>query len=73
MPKSTLTWYKSKAKRIMRDVRALKGREIAEAINESQQVASYRLNHMYEKQLNDWILILDLAGYEIKEKGEVYE
>lgn len=73
MPKSTLTWYKSKAKRIMRDVKALKGKDIAEAINESQQVTSYRILHCYEKQLNDWILILDLAGYEITEKGEVDE
>lgn len=73
MPKSTLTWYKSKARRIMRDIRALKGTDIAEAINQSQQVTSYRILHMYEKQLNDWILILDLAGYEIKEKEESYD
>lgn len=70
MPKSTLTWYKSKSKRIMRDVKALKGKDIANVINESQQVASYRIRHMYEDQLNDWIRILDLAGYEIKEKEE---
>lgn len=70
MPKSTLTWYKSKSKRIMRDVKALKGKDIANAINESQQVASYRILHVYEKQLNDWIQILDLAGYEIREKEE---
>lgn len=69
MPKSTLTWYKSKAKQIMCDVKGLKNKEIAEAINESQQVTSYRVLHMYEKQLIDWILILDLAGYEITEKG----
>lgn len=57
----------------MRDIRALKGTDIAEAINQSQQVTSYRILHMYEKQLNDWILILDLAGYEIKEKEESYD
>lgn len=70
MPKSTLTWYKWKSKRIMRDVRALKGKEIAKAINESQQIVSYRILHMYEDQLNDWLRILDLAGYEIREKEE---
>ena len=70
MPKSTLTWYNSKARRIMRDVKALKRREIAEAINESQQVISYRVLHVYEEQLIDWIRILDLAGYEIREKEE---
>jgi len=70
MPKSTLTWYKTRAKRIMRDVRALKQKDIAREINESQQVISYRINNTYEKELNDWIRILELAGYEINEKGE---
>lgn len=68
MPKSTITWYKSKAKRIMRDVKALKQKEIATELNESQQVISYRIRNSYERDLIDWILILNLAGYEIKEK-----
>lgn len=68
MPKSTLTWYKSRVKRIMRDVKALKQKDIAQEINESQQTVSYRINHIYEQELTDWILILNLAGYEIKEK-----
>lgn len=68
MPKSTLTWYKTKTKRIMRDVKALKQKDIAQEINESQQVISYRINNVYEKELVDWIRILNLAGYEIKEK-----
>lgn len=71
MPKSTLTWYKTKTKRIMRDVRALKQKDIANEINESQQTISYRINHVYEKELTDWIRILNLAGYEINEKEEV--
>lgn len=70
MPKSTLTWYKTKSRRILRDVKALKQKEIAFAINESQQVVSYRIRNTYEKELNDWIQILDLAGYEIREKEE---
>ena len=68
MPKSSLTWYKTKSRRIMKDIRALKQREIAEAICESQQTVSYRVRNVYEKELDDFILILDLAGYEIKEK-----
>lgn len=68
MPKSTLTWYKTKSRRIMRDVKALKQKRIAEEINESQQTISYRINNLYESQLNDWIRILNLAGYEIVEK-----
>lgn len=68
MSKCTLTWYKSRAKRIMRDVKALKRQQIATEINESHQVISYRVNNVYAKQLEDWIRILNLAGYEIVEK-----
>lgn len=68
MPKSTLTWYITKSRRIMRDVRALKQKDIANEINESQQVISYRLKNTYENDLCDWIRILNLAGYEIREK-----
>lgn len=68
MPKSTLTWYKSKAKRIMRNVRALKQKDIGLELNESQQTISYRIKNVYEKELSDWILILNMAGYEIVEK-----
>lgn len=71
MPKSTLTWYKTKTKRIMRDVRALKQKDIAHEINESQQVISYRINNVYERELTDWIRILNLAGYEIREREEI--
>lgn len=70
MPKSTLTWYKTRARRIFRDVKALKQKEIAILLNESSQVISYRIKNVYEKELSDWIQILDLAGYEIKEKEE---
>lgn len=70
MPKSTLTWYKTKAKRIMRDVKALKQKDIGIEIGESQQTISYRMNNVYEKELTDWIRILHLAGYEVKEIEE---
>ena len=68
MPKSTLTWYKTKSNRIMRDVRALKRQDIATEINESHQLISYRIKNVYPEQLEDWIRILNLAGYEIVEK-----
>lgn len=71
MPKSNLTWYKSKANRIMRDVKALKRKDIATEINTSHQVVSYRIQNVYPKELADWIRILNLAGYEIIEKEEV--
>lgn len=70
MPKSTLTRYKSLANSIMKDIRQLKQREIAYAINVSQQAVSYRINHVYQKELEDIIRICDLAGYEIKKKND---
>lgn len=70
MPKSHLTWYISKTKEVMRAIRGLKQKDIADTICESPQVISYRLKNVYEKELEDFILILDLAGYEIKKKEE---
>lgn len=70
MPKSTLTWYKSKSNRLLKDFRLLKQKDIATAINESQQTVSYRIRKVYPEVLPDIIRILDLAGYEIVEKGE---
>ena len=68
MPKSTLTWYKTKSNRILKDFKLLRQKDIAIAINESQQTISYRLRNVYPEVLPDLIRILDLAGYEIKEK-----
>ena len=70
MPRSTLTWYKTKSTRILKDFKLLKQKDIANMINESQQTVSYRLKNVYPAVLPDIIRILDMAGYEIKEKGE---
>lgn len=70
MPKSTLTWYKSKSNRILKDFRLLKQKDIATTINESQQTVSYRIKNVYPVVLPDIIRILDMAGYEIVEKGD---
>lgn len=70
MPASTLTWYKRKAKRIMRDVNSLRRQTVADALNESHQLISYRMKNVYPGQLEDWVQLLDMAGYEIKEKEE---
>lgn len=70
MPRSTLTWYKTKSARILKDFKLLKQKDIANMINESQQTVSYRLKNVYPAVLPDIIRILDMAGYEIKEKGE---
>lgn len=70
MPKSTLTWYKSKTKRLMKDISLLKQKDIATEINESQATVSYRLKNVYPKYLEDLIRILKMAGYEIVEVEE---
>lgn len=71
MPRINLTWYAPKVRRIMRDIKALKRKEIAEIKNISHQAVSKSINNgKYEVELGDWIQILDLAGYEIREKTE---
>lgn len=72
MPAVNLTWYAPKVRRIMKDVRALKQRQIAEIEGVTRQAVSIKLSgRTYENSLESWIQILDLAGYEIKEKEEV--
>lgn len=71
MPRVNLTWYQPKLRRIMRDVKALKRNDIAEIQNITRQAVSKNIiNGKYEDDLADWIQILNLAGYEIREKTE---
>lgn len=73
MPRVNLTWYQPKVRRIMKDVKALKRKEIAEIRNISSQAVSKGINNgQYTDELTNWIQILDKAGYEVKEKGEAY-
>ena len=72
MPRVNLTWYAPKVRRIMRDVCALKQRDIAEIEGVTRQAVSYKMKSTtYDRELTNWIQILDLAGYEIREKEEV--
>lgn len=70
MPKCLLTWYKSEANQILKEVRKISQKDIAIEINESQQTVSYRLRNVYPEFLEDIIRILKLAGFEIVKKGE---
>lgn len=73
MPRVNLTWYQPKVRRIMKDVKALKRKEIAEIRNISSQAVSKGINNgQYTDELTNWIQILDKAGYEVREKGEAY-
>lgn len=69
MPRVNLTWYQSKVRRIMRDVNALKQKDIAEIEGITRQAVSKKIvSKSYEGALTVWIQILDKAGYEIREK-----
>lgn len=68
MSKSTLTWYKSKAKRIVKDLRLVKQKTIATTINLDQSTISRQINGSWQKELEKWLRLLDLAGYEVIEK-----
>ena len=69
MPRVNLTWYAPIVRRIMRDVSALKLREIAEIEGVTRQAVWKKMTGTtYDEQLTNWVQILDLAGYEIKEK-----
>lgn len=71
MPPVNLTWYSAKVRRIYRDIKALKQKDIAQIESITQQAVSEGLRSgKYEKGLINWIQILDKAGYEIVEKGE---
>lgn len=70
MPTSTLTWYKTKTNKILKDIKRISQREIADEINESQQTISYRLKNVYPEVLEDLVRILNLADYEIVRKGD---
>ena len=69
MPAVNLTWYQPIVRRIMRDVSSLKQKEIAEIEGVTRQAVSKKMqSKTYQRSLEDWVQILDKAGYEIKEK-----
>lgn len=45
-----------------------KQKTVAEVLGESPQAINYRIKNVYPKQIRELIILLDLAGYEIKEK-----
>lgn len=69
MAAANFTWYQSKVRRIYKDVKALKQKDIAEIENITQQAVSEGISTgKYLRALTKWIQILDIAGYEIREK-----
>lgn len=70
MDRSNPTWYQKQARKILRGLKAVKQTEIAQELNESKQVISYRMKNVYQGFFEDAVRLLDLAGYEIVEKEE---
>ena len=71
MPKSTLTAYKTKARHFSKLLKAEPQRRISQTLNISQQMVSYNLKHQrFTECFETTIRLLDMLGYEIKEKDE---
>ena len=74
MPKCSLTAKKSQskatAKKVMVYIKALKQVDIARELNESPQKIFYRIHNVYPKLMPEMVMLLDMAGLEIVEKGE---
>lgn len=68
MARPRSTWYQKQTRRIMLAIADVKQADIAHEINQSQQTVSYRINKVYPQVIEDLVRILELAGYEIKEK-----
>lgn len=68
MPKCNLCWYTTKAKKIMKQFKTVQQKELAKAINISPQLMNYRIKNVYLSDLEDWIRLLNVIGYEIVEK-----
>jgi len=68
MSKSTLTWYKSISRKLMRGLKSVKQVEIARELGETPQVICYRMKNCYPNMFDDVVRLIDMAGYEIREK-----
>lgn len=69
MPAVNLTWYQPIVRRIYKDMRALKQKDIAKIEGVTRQAVSKKFTAgTYKDELTNIVQILDLAGYEIREK-----
>ena len=73
MPKSFLApWQQVKARRIEMSLKGLKQKDIAEELGTSQQNVSYGfISGEFRRILETSLLLINMAGYELKEKEEV--
>lgn len=68
MPRVYLSKEERQAARVIRSLP--RNVDVARRLNESRQTIGYRKKNVYQKMLEEALILLDLAGYEIKEKGE---
>lgn len=69
MPAVNLTWYQPIVRRIYKDMRALKQKDIAKIEGVTRQAVSKKfITGTYKDEITNLVQILDLAGYEIREK-----
>ena len=69
MARSYITKHGKKVRQIMNAVIRLRQKDIADEIGESQQVVSYRIRNKYQEIFEEMITILEMAGYEVVERG----
>ena len=69
MARSYITKHGKKVRQIMNAVTRLRQKDIADEIGESQQVVSYRIRNKYPEIFEEMITILEMAGYEVVERG----
>lgn len=71
MSKCKLTWYKTKANKLMKLLRGEKQKDIMILLNlNNVQTVSHRMREVYPEQLEEWLQLLDMIGYEVREKDE---
>ena len=70
MAKCSATWYKSKARRIIRELRGVKQKELVIELNSTQPTISYAINHYWQEELERWLRLLNLLGYEVIRKED---
>ena len=68
MSKTTLNPYLSKARKVVRNLKAIGQKEIASELCITQSTVSYGINKGYVPELEKALILLDLAGYEVVEK-----
>lgn len=69
MARCYLTKNGRMVRHIMNAIKVLKQKDVADEIGRSQQDVSYRIRNVYPDMFDEMITVLDMAGYDIVERG----